>query len=303
MRVTHCARLALGAAAFALVAGCATAPRKPTLAAKVTRSHVRVDGVALAKLLPAGELTRISREVPAAARGEAASNEAVGGALYAHYRLAVAAGRQLAPHGRSILAWPPAGWLIERTAQGLRIAFVVRMAKGFGIGATALAAPEGQTPQLQKIVPPRVLSDNEAKLWGARQLAFSAQFSPCSARYLPVMIPVAAGTHRNIDVYLLPSGPGRGQIFLGGYYRVVVNDSGGKILATHRFGKSCHTINGKAAAQGVQTTLNGSESPTIPEVFASLRYGRPVYVTTAANGALWKVSNGKIYFVSLTGSK
>ncbi|MGH8426604.1 MAG: hypothetical protein ACRES7_01305 [Gammaproteobacteria bacterium] len=291
-------RLTLLAALLAvLAAGCATTSTAPSRRTAAASGALQIDGLTIDKLLASDELKRIDHDTPEQYRGDVISSEALGKVVYAHDSLATAAGELVAPGGRSTLGYPAAGWITERTPEGLRVIFIVKLQQGLGIAAEVNQAPGSGKPQLHTLSPPRALTPTEEALWQARQLAFNAHFKPCAKHYNPVVIPISAQGNGAFYVYLLPVSADPGLIFLGGYYRITVNADGSRILDTHAFTHACVTLhrNPKATGAGVSELM--SPTPTPPQVYASLRYGLPVYVATATNSVVWNVKDGRIYYV------
>lgn len=274
-----------------LLAGCAATPSAPP--SGTTRSSLRIDGQAPASLLAPGESARIDKQIPSQYRGPVLVAEALGAVIYRHERLAAGAARTITA------ASEPAGWLGERVRGRLNVLFLIHAKGGLAVAAEASAGTNPDEPSLRRLHPPRALTPQELILWRARQLAFSAHITPCAGQYNPAVVPIHAAGTDQIYVYLLPASTKPGRIFLGGYYRITVSADGNRLLATHAFTHSCLALQRRRATVAASVTEVKSNTPTAPQIYASLRYGLPVYVATAGNGLVWKVAKG---IVTLVGS-
>lgn len=287
------------AAALALVllaGGCASPATGPANAglARAEANKALIDGLAADRILPKTEYARIKRAIPAQNRDAVISAEALGRILYEHDRLATQAGDLLTSGGHADFPGTPLGWLTERTATGLRVVFIVRTQDGPQVAVQVEARGGSGKPRVRRFSPPRALSPEEAPLWSARELAFTAKIRPCAKRYNPVVVPVQNRGESTIYVFLLPASPKPDIVFLGGYYRIAVSGDGKKIVETHAFTHACVTLHRDPRAVSAGVTELKSGTPTTPQVYASLHYAIPVDIETAANRLLWKVDKGQI---------
>ncbi len=268
-------------AMVSLVAGCASKP--PTTAAKLI-----IGGKSLDSLIPAAERTRIDHTFPPTYQGNILIAEGMGKTIYRRQQLAVRAGnayRAQPKTRRSKLA----GWLVIRHHGALEVLFIAERNKLPHLVATA----SGTAPDIETVNPPRRLTAQEAALWRARALAFTARIGHCSRSYLPVAFPVKAAGEKRIFVYLLPLAPAN-TMMLGGYYRIRIGTDGTRILDTHGYTQSCLAMKRNPKAVGIAVTENESPTPTAPQVYANLRYGFPIYVSTTQNHQQWKIEQGRI---------
>lgn len=275
------------AGAVCLIAGCASNPPAGNKGARLL-----IGGQTIDALVPAAERTRISGTFAAGYRGGVLIAEAMGAQIARRQNLAVAA-------SNVYTSWPQkrrmqlAGWLVTRKHGRYRVLFIAR---GRDKAARVVAVARdtgGNKPHLEEIGTPRKLSAAETALWNARNLAFSARITPCARNYHPVVIPVDAAGKKQIYVYLLPLAPAD-TMMLGGYYRITTNAAGTRIEDTHRFTRSCLEMKRNPKAVGIAVTENLSPTPTATQVYANLRYGLPVYVSTSKNGLEWEIKQGRI---------
>lgn len=280
-------------AVLALLGGCATQPKAPS---QTGRLRLSVDGQSIAAILSSAETTHISAHIPAKFQGQVLSAEALGTVVYRHAALVAAAAGRIGREQQWAGNTRPAGWLTERGDKRLRMLFLVHgRANTVRIAAIAMAQDATMTEvRIKKLTPPRPLSKSESALWRARQLAYSAKITPCTKRYNPVVIPVRAKNASELYVYLLPESQDPQRVFLGGYYRVAINDLGNRIVATHAFTRACLALRRGPGDVAASVTERKSNTPTAPQVYASLRYGLPIYVATVTNGLRWKVVKGRI---------
>lgn len=292
-------RVLCGSLLAALAAGCAGPPASTGGHKAVSVTPLKIDGLTPAAILRRKELSRISKGTPAEFRGDIIAAESLGRVVHAHELLAITAAALIAPGGHASFADPLAGWITERTDKGLMVAFVVKSGGSLRVAAEVTQRNDESKLHARRLAELRALTPGETTLWHARQLAFTAPFKSCAPQYNPVVIPLEAQGKNLFYVYLLPVSSNPDVMFFGGYYRITISGDGTQILDTHAFTRSCIELhrNPKAIAAGVTEVL--SDSPTTPQVYASLAYAIPVDVVTSDNGVLWKVENGAISYAGL----
>lgn len=280
----------------ALAAGCAGPRASTTSLGTASGAPLKIDDLRPAAILSQKELSRISKKIPAEFRGDVIAAESLGRIVYAHERLAATAAALVAPGGHASFASAPAGWVTERTHDGLRVAFVVKSDDSLRVAAEVTQKNGESKPQVRRFQEPRALTPTESLLWHARQLAFTAPIKPCSSQYNPVVVPLEARGKNLFYVFLLPVAADANVMFFGGYYRITISSDATRILDTHAFTHSCIQLrrNPKAVAAGLTEVI--SDSPTTPQVYASLAYEIPVEVATSDNGILWKIKDGAIFY-------
>lgn len=274
-------------AALCLAAGCASKPQAGG------EKSLLIGGQSINALISAAERKRIDNSFEPGYRGNLLIAQAMGAEIAHRQRLAVSA-------SDVYMAQPEAqrtqlaGWLVTRKSGKLEVLFIAQGAnKSPRVVATAQATTDQVKPRLDTLHSPRPLTGEETALWQARRLAFTAKISPCTKSYHPVVIPVEAAGNKQIFVYLLPLAPA-GTMMLGGYYRIKINARGTRILDTHGYTRSCLKMHRNPKAVGIAVTENESPTPTAPQVYANLRYGLPVYVTTSKNNLQWEINQGHI---------
>ncbi|MGH8274964.1 MAG: hypothetical protein ACRES9_12075 [Gammaproteobacteria bacterium] len=282
------AALGLAVILTALLAGCAGTPP----ANSGMKAPLLIAGLPPKAILPQTELARIAHDIPAKHRQKVIRAEAFGRLVYTRDQLAEQAGRRIAPSGQSPFDYPPAGWVTERTRAGLRLSFIVKEQNKIGVAAEVTRTNGGL--KVHRFSTPRPLIPEEIALWKARQVAYSSQFKPCSKRYNPVIVPVRIKGESFIYVFLLPASANPDTVYLGGYHRIVVTPDGKAVLEDHAFTHGCITLRRNAKSVAAKVTEIVSNTPTAPQVYASLRYDLPVRVETVNNKLSWRIKNGHI---------
>lgn len=273
--------------ALSLTAGCASKPQTGG------EGSLLIGGQSIKALIPASERERIDGAFQPGYRGNLLIAEAMGAEIAQRQRLAVNASHVYMAQSEAQRV-QLAGWLVTRKSGEIAVLFIAKDDdKAPRVVAVAHATMDQAKPRLDTLRSPRPLSDEETALWQARGLAFSAKISPCTRSYHPVVIPVVAAGKKQIFVYLLPLAPA-GTMMLGGYYRIKTNARGTQILDTHGYTRACLKMHRKPKAVGIAVTENESPTPTAPQVYANLRYGLPVYVTTSKNDLQWEIKQGRI---------
>lgn len=273
--------------ALCLAGGCASKPPASR------EESLLIGGQTINQLIPAADRKRIDNSFQPGYRGNLLIAQAMGAEIAHRQRLAVSASDVYIAQPQARRAHL-AGWLVTRKNGKLEVLFIAKGTKKTPrVVATAQATTDQAKPRLDTLQSPRALTDAETALWQARALAFTARITPCTKNYQPVIIPVEAGGKKQIFVYLLPLAPA-GTMMLGGYYRIRINADGSQILDTHGYTRSCLKMQRNPKAVGIAVTENESPTPTAPQVYANLRYGLPVYVTTSKNNMQWEIKQGHI---------
>lgn len=280
---TFTAATALGLAVL-LASGCASQPTS-------SGRQLLIDGQTLSSLLPAQQRRHIKNTIPQRYQGDALIAQAMGQLLDEHQQIAVdATNAYLAQTGKQRPHL--AGWLVVRKQGKEEVLFITKHDTTPYVAA--IASNVGKDGARIKVLEtPRKLDAGETALWKARSLAFQAKMNYCSKRYHPIVLPVTAAGVDEIFVYLLPLASAD-KIVLGGYYRVRINAQGTRILNTHAYTHACLEVERRPKAIGAGVTELESPTPTAPQVYASLRYNLPVYVTTTGNHLRWKIEQGHI---------
>jgi|GEM_PF-2051483 len=285
LTIIHALRL-VATLTLCLAAGCASKPQANK------EGSLLIGGQTLKELIPTAERERIDRTFQAGYRGNLLIAQAMGTEIARRQRLAVSASDVYMAQPEAQRAHL-AGWLVTRKSGKLEVLFIAKDATGAPHVVAIARSADQAKPRLDTLQSPRALTDSETALWQARGLAFTAKITPCTKSYHPVIIPVEAAGKKQIFVYLLPLAPA-GTMMLGGYYRIKTNASGLQILDTHGYTRSCLKMQRNPKAVGIAVTENESPTPTAPQVYANLRYGLPVYVTTSKNNMQWKIEQGHI---------
>lgn len=187
-----------------------------------------------------------------------------------------------------------AGWITERTPQGVALIFVRED------GADLFAAyrslyRDGEVRETGR--ESRRLTETEARLFRARSLAVAAMpDGRCAPTYNSVVLPRAerGADGVDVDVYLMPASENMRQIPLGGHYRLGVDSEVGVVREMARFTNGCITLDAGGGAAALMITQLIGDTPTEVHVFESLTVGLPIYVS--ARSGLWAVEGRNIRF-------
>lgn len=225
-------------------------------------------------------------------------------------------GQQLYDHDRA--AWlatdamlaaihdPPAenihGWITERNGDGSVTVLFVRPQGDQLRGAfRAVYNHEALTEQGRVDV---ALTDDEANLYRARQLATTATPPLCGDQYNTVVLRRAETSSEgaDIDVYLMPGATVAGQHPFGGYFRIGIDSAAGAVREVQRFTNGCLVIDeADMRRQGVRpevlyvTQIIG-DTPTEVHVFQSLSSHFRILVVTRSG--IWEVNGAVIRLLS-----
>lgn len=275
---------------LALLGGCAGTPTPSRTV------PLLIDGQTPRAILGEREMDRIGKQIPDSYRQNVEQAEAFGRTIHAYQKLARDAGKLVAPDGRSPFSYPAAGWVTEHTPKGLRLSFIVKEKDKIGIAAQVTRSRKGLNRH--HLSPPGALSSDQLALWEARNTAYEGHFKPCSRHYTPTVMSVSVAGTPFIYVFLLPVSTDRNTLYLGGYHRVTVSPDGRTDLENHAFTHGCITLHRRNKDAVARVTETVSNSPTAPQVYASLRYHLPIRVKTQGNGLDWRVKNGRITLLS-----
>jgi len=137
---------------------------------------------------------------------------------------------------------------------------------------------------------PAVLDAFETGAAQARALAMGSGFTPCAARYNPIVLPADDGPDR-WTVYLIPAMTDRNIVPFGGAYRLEIAD--GHIVSQRPYTRSCVQARrsaGDGAPKALWMTHLLDPLPTELHVFWSITTGLPMVVGTSAGD--WKIESG-----------
>jgi hypothetical protein len=187
------------------------------------------------------------------------------------------------------------GWVTERTTDGIIVLFV-RPDGAEPRGAFRAVYSGGRLTEQGRANTP--LSEQQARLYRARQFAIQSDFDQCASRYNTVTLPRAARSDDgvDIDVYLMPGTTTAGELHFGGFYRMGVDSESNVIREIARFTNSCITMQVDESTAGVVVSQIIGDTPTEIHVFTSLSFRKPVHVNTRSG--LWEVSGAQIRLVS-----
>jgi hypothetical protein len=250
---------------------------------------MRIFVTALAALLLAGAASAQTAEHLAAV--ERAS--AVGWDLYEHDRAAWLGTDAMRADIRDPRAEGLRGWITERTADGVVLLFV----KGDSEPLTAVYRAlyrDGALREHGRVDQP--LTELQARLYRARQIAIGTPIEQCSQSYNSVVLPrtTVGADGADVDVYLMPGAEQARQMPMGGHFRLAVDSAAGVVRETARFTNSCLTLQAEPGAEAMFVSQIIGDTPTEIHVFESLTVDIPIFVM--ARSGIWQVDGRAIRF-------
>jgi len=248
-----------------------------------TGCHERAARTGVDIPLTAEEVSRIER------------TEDLGRRIYLHDVYAAQATALLLAHGVDLADVSARGWITEGRENGCTVTFVGGDPEQWQ-SVCVVTFAERTEPNI--ILVDRDLSETQAAMFNARQLALENVEKSCSDAYNTVVIPRVDGP--GWLAYALAATNDPNLIIVGGHYRVTASADGRTVLERRGFTKDCLVLSKrpKDLPPGVEATAYTlghilDDIPTEVHVFLSLLYGKPLYVMTA-DRRLWSVEGGKI---------
>ncbi|MFO0691771.1 MAG: hypothetical protein U0900_23955 [Myxococcota bacterium] len=146
--------------------------------------------------------------------------------------------------------------------------------------------------------PEKTLSDREAAMWRARELArhfaIEKPVASCSDRYETVVLPESDRDDSDWLVYLIamPADPNR--FAVGGHHRIRISADGARIVEHFPLSKGCLSPEYDPDSPGFVVTHLVSSEPVETEVYLSLLHGIRLYVSIPEPKQLFSIENGRI---------
>lgn len=220
--------------------------------------------------------------------------ESVGRELYEHDRAAWLATdalfAELGDGARERLR----GWVTERQGESVVITFVAAGSEATTSLYRAVYRAEDLQERGETSEP---LSAAQLRLYRAREAAIRVPVEFCSQAYNSVTLPrEGSGV---VDVYLMPGTTDPGEVLVGGYHRIAV-DEASVVVETQAFSRSCLTLrkDDPAMRNAEEVFLWFSHivttTPTETHVFINLSQALPLYVSTQSG--LWALRDGRVSF-------
>lgn len=190
------------------------------------------------------------------------------------------------------------GWITEAQDDGILVTFLGAGAEGEPVARFRVRVDrEGRVVGRPSVLEtPQPLNDFEAAAARARALAVETGFAPCTERYNAVVLPAGEGLDAWV-AYLLPGTTRRNVVPVGGTYRVDIGLAAGAV-ALRPYTRTCIQLENEPRAVGLMITHLLDAVPTEVHVFWSLWAGKPIYVATPPNGAVWAVEGASVRNVS-----
>lgn len=189
--------------------------------------------------------------------------------------------------------------LATLTDEGVEVDFAGRdEGAGWLVRYRARVGSDGRlSGEAERLGEPRPLAAERARSLAVRERVLSYPFERCSRDVSVAVLPgddVRRGVLRG---YLL-AGSERKAFAMGGNFRMDVA-ADGSILATRPFTTRCLQLADDARAVALTLTHLLDPHPTEIHVLTSLRAGKPVFVMTTENRAVWRVEAGSIRFLEV----
>ncbi len=237
--------------------------------------------------------------VAAEYQAEIADAERLGRIIFEHDIAAARATDFIIDKTRGKLSEDVRGWIEAPLEDGaIRIYFFGEAAEGEFFPVYAVDVRNGEAVKKSYTAytgrtPFETPLNNLAK---ARAIALRQPFNACSRNYNSVVFENAPGEY---FVYLLAGTRDPGVIPFGGHYRMTVNPDENAIIGFQAFSKSCLIMRKDQAPKGstaaaLMVSHIVTPYPMETHAWLSLLHEIDIYVMTADNGVLWKVSKGQI---------
>ncbi len=220
--------------------------------------------------------------------------EALGRQIYAQDQYAGKATNLLLGYGVDLTEMGTRGWITENQPDGCVVTFVGGDPESWR-SVCVVTFVSDDDPNV--ILVDKDLSETQAAMFNARQLALSTVQTPCSDAYNTAVIPREDGP--GWLAYALAATRDPNLLLVGGHYRATVSADGKTVLEQRSFTKDCLVLkrlegagsDGDAAAYTVGHILDNR--PTEIHVFLNLLCGKPLYVVTG-DGRFWRVEGGRV---------
>jgi hypothetical protein len=225
--------------------------------------------------------------------------EALGRTLYTLDIAAARATDIALAEGADLQAPDMRGRVTDVSGDNVLVRFVRQRGDRFEAAYDVTFAGDGQAPVMTRPKDPTLTPDQSAQL-AAGQLAAASLVPLCKLPYSPVAFRDPAT--RDWRVYLLAASADPQVKVYAGHQRVLVSADGSRILPSAPLSQNCLAPRLEAPAghmpEAFLMTESVSPTPTEAHVFASLLYGLPILVVTAAEKKHWIVDQGRIWGAS-----
>ncbi len=308
----HCARrsgLWLGVSVLLLVSGCMSTPTDTQAPTKKQTTPDRAGPGQTPPPKPPGIPAEFARPIDYA--------RTIGSLLYRHERAAERANAVL--HARNATAPPDdLGWVTEQVdGQGtLQVTFVAGPQREPGRwqawsrvlvrAASAATAPStdataaGADQLLTQTLP--ALSPFERNKLSARLTALAAEASGCGTNMRVVVIAWRRAGQDIFLAYRLSDSANTQQVLLGSQHEFVLDARGQRLLQLNTSEPGCSTIPRGAHGATLARSSATQTTPTLFDVYVSLREARPMQLTTLLNNLRWQVDGDGVRLRSSSSS-
>jgi len=244
------------------------------------------------------ERAKTNRETEAvltsAERALVETTEKLGRQIYLHDRYAAKATNLLFAHGVDLAEFGAQGWITESRPDGCVVTFVASDPEPWR-SLCVVTFSEREEPNI--ILVDKDLTETQAAMFDARQLALKAVEHPCSDAYNTVVIPREEGP--GWLAYALAATSDPNLLLIGGHSRATVSADGRTVLEQRCFAKDClvlRQLDDSGSDRDVAAYTVGhmlDERPTEIHVFLNLLCSKPLYVVTS-DRRFWLIEDGRI---------
>lgn len=245
-----------------------------------------------------------SKEIPADLAADVKRVELVGREIHANDAASARATDALAAKLGDLEHVGLGGWLTERERDAKNqpleswLVLFVSADKTPRVLLRVRVTAGDKSPELLATAEPQPLSDAQKLLWTARQLAIEAA-GPYEQPMNPVVLAGADIGAEDIYVYLMAGTEKPDTAVLGRHVRVRVAKDATKVLEVAPLSKSVIELatklpDGKDVV-ALTVTHVLTEHPSEAHVFASLLYGKQIFVTTKRG--VWSIAAGKVRYM------
>jgi hypothetical protein len=247
------------------------------------------------------EARRIACNIPSDLQTKVANAESVGVQLRKHYLAGWVTADALRTAGAfKSIPGDVKGWLAVESEQSIIVRYYLKKDGAVFVFAEAsMGLNSLQSDRGIRYLPMRPASEQELALLLARDAAMNAKKLNCSDSFKSVVLPFKNGESDEIRVYLFSPWT-ETKAPIGGHHLITFKQDGKQMIDEFSLTQACVNYDPKLLDYTTSFTVahDTSDAPTEMDVFLSLLYRKPIYITTASNGITWKVDINRIHLVS-----
>lgn len=247
------------------------------------------------------EARRIACNIPSDLQEKVANAESVGIQLRKHDLAGWITAEALRSSGTfKTIPGEAKGWLAVESEQSVIVRYYLKKDGAIFVFAEAsMGLNSFKSDRGIQYLPMRPASEQEMALLSARDAAINAKKLNCSDSFKSVVLPFKNSETDEIRVYLFSPWT-ETKAPIGGHHLIRFKPDGKQIIDEFSLTQACVNYNPQLLVNTTSFTAahDTSDAPTEMDVFLSLQYRKPFYITTASNGITWKVDINRIHLVS-----